>query len=263
MSLNNFINKKLFLLAPFLLLAACATEGEEASLSQDQDTASNVSTDMEEDDPSSDVSNDANEVSVSEEDVENESNSDSIDQQSASSEANTENDSSSNVVEAEPIRSVLGGTSRGITPTKIEIPAINVDAVVDGVGLEPDGAMSVPDDGDTVGWFNRGAKPGAQGNSVLAGHVDDLTGPAIFFDLKDLEAGDEIIITGENGDVLTFQVMGKESYPYDDAPIDLVFGGTSSRNLNLITCTGEFDRNVGTHRERLVVFTELVDDSSV
>ncbi|WP_444684692.1 class F sortase [Alkalicoccus luteus] len=161
------------------------------------------------------------------------------------------------VQEAEPIQPVLGGTSSGMEPVRIEIPAIDVDAVVDGYGLNEEGQMAVPDEGETVAWFNRGAKPGAQGNSVLAGHVDDYEGPAVFYDLKELEPGDSIHLYDEDGEQMTFIVQSMESYPYEDAPVDQVFGGTASRNLNLITCTGEFDRNVGTHRERLVVYTEL------
>ncbi|SDO34987.1 class F sortase [Alkalicoccus daliensis] len=145
----------------------------------------------------------------------------------------------------------------GIIPAHLEIPSIKVDAQVDGYGLDEDGKMEVPDEGESIAWFERGAKPGTQGNAVLAGHVDDRTGPAVFYDLNKLEEGDEIIVTSEDGEAYTFLVSHKEAYPYDDAPIDVVFGKTSSRNLNLITCTGEFDTNAGTHRERLVVFTEL------
>ncbi|WP_233254412.1 class F sortase [Salipaludibacillus keqinensis] len=165
------------------------------------------------------------------------------------------------VAETKPVEPVYSSSSQGIIPSMIEIPSIEVEAEIIHVGLEDDGAMEVPNEGDLVGWFNRGAKPGAKGNSVLAGHVDDRTGPAIFFDLKDLDVGDDIIITDEDGTVLTFQVKDREIYPYDDAPIAKVFGPSSSRNLNLITCTGEFDRNQGTHRERLVIFTELIDET--
>ncbi|WP_181186134.1 class F sortase [Alkalicoccus urumqiensis] len=161
------------------------------------------------------------------------------------------------VTQAEPIEPVLGGSAGGIIPVTLSIPAIDVEGPVLPVGLEEDGAMEVPETGDDIGWFERGVKPGAQGNAVLAGHVDDLTGPAIFFDLEKLEAGDEITVTSADGESLTFVVTHKEAYPYQDAPIDEVFGATSSRRLNLITCTGEFDRDAGTHRERLVVFTEL------
>ncbi|SER85116.1 class F sortase [Salisediminibacterium halotolerans] len=147
--------------------------------------------------------------------------------------------------------------SEGITPQSIAIPALEIDASIEEVGLTEEREMDVPTDGDIVGWFHQGAKPGAQGNAVLAGHVDDLSGPAIFYDLHKLEPGDEIIIESADGESLTFEVSNMEVYPYNDAPVDELFGSSSAKNLNLITCTGEFDNEAGTHNERLVVFTEL------
>ncbi|WP_161524833.1 class F sortase [Alteribacter lacisalsi] len=144
----------------------------------------------------------------------------------------------------------------GILPVAVEIPEIGVYADIESLGLTDTGAMDVPDDGDLVGWYNRGAKPGAPGNAVLAGHVDDRSGPAVFYDLKELREGDEILVHGED-ETLTFIVTRMEAYPYDDAPLQQIFGRSTARNLNLITCTGEFDREQRTHRERLVVYTEL------
>lgn len=158
---------------------------------------------------------------------------------------------------ATPIETVQGTVTSGITPTSVEIPSLNINAPIESLGLTETGAMDVPEDGETVGWYNRGAKPGARGNAVLAGHVDDYTGPAVFFDLKELNIGDEVVVYGERDEALMFEVVKMERYPYDDAPIRDIFGYTNSQRLNLITCTGEFDRVERTHRERLVVYTEL------
>lgn len=161
------------------------------------------------------------------------------------------------------INSVSAGTKTeaspvtGITPSRLSIPAISVDAEVKPFGLDKEsGAMAVPEDGETVAWFEPGTKPGAHGNAVLAAHVDDYTGPAVFFDLKDLEVGDEIIVEGSN-ETLTFVVTKKESYPYDSAPIRSIFGPTNNKQLNLITCTGLYDRSTNNHQERLVIYSEL------
>ncbi len=143
-----------------------------------------------------------------------------------------------------------------IIPTRVTIPAISVDAEVKPHGLDEKGAMAVPEDGETVAWFEPGTKPGARGNAVLAAHVDDYTGPAIFFDLKDLKVGDEIHV--EDGEeTLTFVVTRKEAYPYNEAPIRSIFGPTNNRQLNLITCTGLYDRKTNNHQERLVIYSEL------
>ncbi|KMM37084.1 class F sortase [Guptibacillus hwajinpoensis] len=151
-------------------------------------------------------------------------------------------------------------TQEGINPVKVEIPAIDVSANIENVGILDNGQMGVPEDISEVGWFEPGFKPGTKGNSVLAGHVDSKEGPAIFFNLDKLSKGDEIILTGKDGEKLTFVVTGKESYPYQNSPIEKIFGPTDSRSLNLITCTGTFNRSEGTHEDRLVVSTVLKED---
>lgn len=146
---------------------------------------------------------------------------------------------------------------KGIIPVRIEIPSINVKASIEQVGILENGQMGVPEDTNSVGWFEPGTKPGGRGSSVLAGHVDSKTGPAIFFNLKNLKQGDEIIVTDKNGAALTFVVKKQKSYQRNSAPINEIFQTSSGQNLNLITCSGVFDREEGTHEERLVVFAEL------
>jgi sortase A len=148
----------------------------------------------------------------------------------------------------------------GIIPAQLSIPAINVDAKVEHVGQLPDGQMDVPKDERNVGWYQPGAKPGERGNAVLAGHVDNKTGPSVFFHLGDLEAGDLVTVTNEHGLAYDFEVNAVESYPRNNAPLEKVFGTSSKSSLNLITCTGTFDRDAGTHEERMVVYTTLVSE---
>ncbi|MBM7660175.1 LPXTG-site transpeptidase (sortase) family protein [Bacillus mesophilus] len=149
----------------------------------------------------------------------------------------------------------------GVIPTSLSIPAIEVHAKVMNVGLLENGQMGVPTDYMEVGWFEPGTKPGDRGNAVLAGHVDSKTGPAIFFHLEKLQVGDEVIVTGEQGENLTFIVRDKKIFPKDNAPVFEIFGYTSRRMLNLITCTGTFDRKQGGHIDRLVIYTELKEDN--
>lgn len=145
----------------------------------------------------------------------------------------------------------------GIAPGRLEIPKLNVDAVIEEVGRIKNGQMGVPQNPDNIGWFEPGVKPGAQGNAVMAGHIDSLTGPAVFYDLKKLEKGDEIIVHGKDGEALRFVVTKTETYPRNDSPVDDIFGFNYSSGLTLITCTGEYNRKAKTHEERYVVYTEL------
>jgi LPXTG-site transpeptidase (sortase) family protein len=146
-------------------------------------------------------------------------------------------------------------------PTKLVIPSIDVQADLEGVGVLDNGQMGVPDSAEGVGWFEPGATPGETGNAVMAGHVDSTSGPAVFFDLEEMEAGDDVHVTNDDGQELTFTVEKVVSYPRQEAPMEAIFGASDSRNLQLITCSGTFNQDQGTHDERLVVYTELTEES--
>jgi len=64
-----------------------------------------------------------------------------------------------------------------------------------------------------VGYYREGPMPGDPGPAVLAGHVDDTSGPRVFFRLRELRAGDPVVITRSNGKDVTFQVNAVEQYP--------------------------------------------------
>jgi sortase (surface protein transpeptidase) len=151
-------------------------------------------------------------------------------------------------------------------PTRVEIPAIGVDATVEQVGLTPDRAMDVPKGWMNVGWYENGFYPGEPGNSVIAGHLDTSTGgPAVFWDLNQLIPGDEITVTYENGSRLTFVMVDNRVYNYDaqGAIIESIFGKSLTPDLNLVTCDGAWDQGLATYAKRLVVFTTLVPEKSV
>lgn len=145
----------------------------------------------------------------------------------------------------------------GIIPTHIQIPSIDVDAVIESVGVLDNGEMGVPEDPLKAGWFEPGTQPGNRGNVVIAGHVDSHTGPAVFYHLDEMKKGDEITVTDKSGEEKTYVVQKLESYPQYNAPIEQIFGSTNEKRLNLITCTGEFIRDKGGHQDRLVVYSTL------
>lgn len=147
----------------------------------------------------------------------------------------------------------------GIVPASIEIPAIKVKTAIEHVGTLKDGRMDVPKNPDNVGWYQPGTLPGASGNAVIAGHVDDLTSPAVFYDLHILKNGDKIIVKDQNGETLTFEVYDQKTFPRMDAPIEDIFGFSYASTLNLITCSGEFNPETTERAERTVVYSKLVE----
>ena len=157
---------------------------------------------------------------------------------------------------------IIKDNRTGIVPVTIEIPAINVKTQIEQVGTLKDGRMDVPKDPDNVGWYEPGTLPGAPGNAVLAGHVDDLTSPAVFYDLHKLKNGDKIMVTDAEGQTLTFEVYEQKTFPRLDAPIEDIFGFSFASTLNLITCSGDFDPETTERAERTVIYTKLVEEEN-
>jgi hypothetical protein len=152
-------------------------------------------------------------------------------------------------------------------PARLQIPALNINALVLGVGQTGDGAMDAPVSNQynspywtSVFWYDLGAAPGQPGNVVIAGHVDRVGGdPAVFWGLGSLRPGDSITVTTGDGTIYHYQVDRTAVYPANypgQQAINDVFGPTSAHHLNLITCSGIWTGNG--YDERLVVFTSQV-----
>jgi sortase (surface protein transpeptidase) len=143
--------------------------------------------------------------------------------------------------------------ARPAGPMAITIPSIGVQAPIVAVGLRADGAMQLPDP-DQVGWYKRGPRPGAPGPAVLIGHVDDRTGPDVFYRLRELGPGDEILVGQRDGSTTRFIVGRLERHPKTALPTNRIWTTTSKPLLRLITCGGSFDHATGHYRDNLIVY---------
>jgi hypothetical protein len=139
-------------------------------------------------------------------------------------------------------------------PARVSIPAIGVDSALTEIGVDGTGALVPPSDFSQAGWFAAGPAPGEVGPAVLAGHVDDRAGPAVFFRLEDLTAGDDVVVTDGGGQSITFTVTRVAAYPKTDFATAEVYGPTTAPELRLITCGGTFDRSRRSYTDNIVVF---------
>jgi LPXTG-site transpeptidase (sortase) family protein len=142
-------------------------------------------------------------------------------------------------------------------PVRLRIPAIDVDAPIEHVGLKDNNEMDVPKIARDVAWFKYGPLPGQVGNAVINGHLDQATSKAVFFKLRQLIVGDEMVVTYSNGDEYVFVVDEKSRYGVESSPMGLITGPTNERRMNLITCDGAWDRGAANYSQRLVIFTHL------
>ncbi|MFI5491149.1 class F sortase [Actinoplanes sp. NPDC051859] len=138
-------------------------------------------------------------------------------------------------------------------PTRLRVAAAGIDTALETLRLGPDGELVPPRADDRAGWYAAGTAPGDIGPAVLAGHVDSVDGPAVFYRLREIRVGDRIEVT-RGGRKLVFTVTATAWYPKDAFPAERVYGPTPDRQLRLITCGGVFDRSLRSYRDNLVVY---------
>jgi LPXTG-site transpeptidase (sortase) family protein len=143
-------------------------------------------------------------------------------------------------------------------PVRLRIPKLGVDAPIDPVGDDKNGAMASPKGPTRAGWYELGTRPGERGSAVIAGHSGYRDGRvAIFDDLRKLAPGDAVTVIDKTGAEIAFVV--REARQFDpEADAADVFARADDRYLNLITCTGAWSESSGTRAKRLVVFAVAV-----
>lgn len=141
-----------------------------------------------------------------------------------------------------------------VLPVKIHIPALDLSAEVEAVGVNPWGNMAVPSSYESVAWYREGAMPGEPGSAVIAGHLDNSRSvSAVFADLKHLRYGDIIYVEDVHGNVRKFSVSARAVYDYDLAPRGELFKTGGESVLRLITCDGLWNEARQSYQDRLVV----------
>ncbi|MEV5431808.1 class F sortase [Streptomyces sp. NPDC052701] len=145
-------------------------------------------------------------------------------------------------------------------PVRLLIPKIAVDAPFTDLAIGSTGQLEPPpaDDTNLVGWYAKGASPGEVGTSIIAGHVDTATSPAVFAGLSVLEKGDRFHVLRADGRKATFVVDEAESFEKDRFPDERVYADGPRAEVRLITCAGDYDREARDYTENLVVFAHLV-----
>ena len=144
-------------------------------------------------------------------------------------------------------------------PVQVDIPSIEVSSSLVDLGLNEDGTLEVPVNYAKAGWFTGGNYPGdPQGPpGLIAGHVDDHTGPAVFYKLRELAVGDEVLVTRADNTVAVFTVSDSDQYPKNAFPADQVYAPVDDSEIVLITCTGTFDDAARSYQDNLVVRATL------
>ncbi len=140
-------------------------------------------------------------------------------------------------------------------PRRLIIPSLEINAVVQKVGVNKKGSMGVPSNYRDVAWYSKGAFPGDEGSAVIAGHYDNGLGlSGVFKYLSEIKIGDEIEIDTVSGRKIKFVVTGTQTYDYNDPAATAIFAAADGeRLLRLVTCGGNWVAADKTYDKRIVV----------
>ncbi len=144
-------------------------------------------------------------------------------------------------------------------PVRLTIPSLAVDAKIELMGVTSTGEMDVPTNVLDAGWYKFGPHPGDVGSAVIGGHLDGIHAePGVFINLDRLRIGDKFSILDDTGKTSNFIVSKTKTYAQNSQP-DEVFHSNVGAHVNLITCTGAWDKANHRFASRLVVFGDKVD----
>ncbi|MEV7405316.1 class F sortase [Streptomyces sp. NPDC091267] len=157
-----------------------------------------------------------------------------------------------------PIRRVSHAVLARTRPLQITVPGIFIQAPVITLGLDKKGHLGAPplSKPRVVGWYQNGPSPGDAGTSLIVGHRDTETGPAIFLNLNALHRGDTVKVARADRRTAVFTVDEVKTYTKDNFPDDKVYGTTGRPELRLMTCGGKFNKKNG-YSANVVVFAHL------
>ena len=144
-------------------------------------------------------------------------------------------------------------------PRLLVIPKTNLKARIFEVGLTDKNAVDTTKGIYDVGWYTGSAVPGQKEAAFIDGHVSGPNNKGIFYDLKKLRAGDEIVVEMGNGQKNTFVVQKTEEKKLVEVDMAKVLQSINPNiaGLNLMTCAGKFNKAEDTFSNRYIVYSTL------
>lgn len=141
-----------------------------------------------------------------------------------------------------PIRPAVPEAEASVPqPVRVTVDGTGIDLEVVPVGVEDNGAMTLPDNHYQAGWYKYGPAPGAAaGSAVLAAHVDSRTEQLPIAGLKDVAPGTIINVTREDGSIQRYATEGVENIAKKTLDGHRLFERTGEPRLKLVTCGGKW-----------------------
>jgi len=150
------------------------------------------------------------------------------------------------------------GAATVAEPVSIVIPSIGVSTTLVHLGLTSTGALQVPPNTTVAGWYTGSPRPGSIGSAVIAGNIDSVAGPGVFFRLSQLQRGARVYVKRADGTLAVLEVTQVQMYAKDAFPTTAVYGAVPDPELRLITCGGTFDYTTRSYLSNTVVYAKEV-----
>lgn len=144
-------------------------------------------------------------------------------------------------------------------PERLKVNRLAMDMSLVPLGRNGDGTMQTPDNfADVAGWYKEAPTPGERGPAIIAGHVDNIYGPSVFWRLREIVPGDMVSIERADKKTANFKVVAVQQFAQSAFPTEQVYGNLDYAGIRLITCGGTFNTQTQRYDQNTVVFGELV-----
>jgi len=147
---------------------------------------------------------------------------------------------------------------RAAPPVALIIPAIGVQTPLIRLSRTASGVLQVPSTTAVAGWYTASPRPGELGAAVIAGHMDSVSGPGVFFRLRLLRPRNLILVRRADHSLAAFRVVAVRLYAKNHFPTAAVYGPAPVAELHLVTCGGSFDQATGHYLGNVIVFAVAV-----
>lgn len=142
-------------------------------------------------------------------------------------------------------------------PMRLKIPSISLDAIVEHVGINSLGEMDTPKLIENIAWFESGTLPGEIGSAVIDGHYGWRNNKLAAFDnLSKVKIGEIITVENDKGEIINFVIRDIKQYELGMDTSAIFTSNDGVAHLNLITCSGVWNKTEKNYSQRLVIFAD-------
>lgn len=162
--------------------------------------------------------------------------------------------------EVDPIKAGYVWQGEPDDPKKITITKINVDGYIQNVGIDKDNQIVAPGNIYIAGWYVNSSRPGKKGLSIIDGHLNGYKHDGIFINLDKLTTGDQLDVEMGDGTKFNYKVLKVDTVDENKAEAYLFSQSPKvAKQLNLITCGGDYDKKNHLYSKRVIVSAEQIN----